>query len=73
MRVDDLTYEELMADRTPDPVIPFSTHRGKYARQCPVGYLDWLIGQDWLRPQLKCEIEAHLETRAEWHRLADDD
>ena len=54
---------------TPDPIMPFGKHKGKCASDCPVEYLDWLIGQDWLGPELKADIEAHLETRAEWHRL----
>lgn len=29
----DLTYEELMDDVAPDPIIPFGKHRGSYAGQ----------------------------------------
>ncbi len=63
------THDELMAEPTPDPVLPFGKHNGKYASQCPVDYLDWLIGRDWLKQPLKGQIEAHLETRAEWRRM----
>jgi len=66
---DNLSYEELMKPETPDPVLPFEKHRGKYASQVDVEYLDWLIGQDWLKRDLREGIEAHLQTRAEWHRL----
>jgi hypothetical protein len=34
-----------------------------------VKYLDWLIGQDWVRPELEKEILAHLKTRDEWKRM----
>ena len=54
---------------TPDPIIPFGKHKGEHASECPVSYLDWIIGQDWLKPDLKDDITVHLETRAEWHRV----
>ena len=53
----------------PDPYIPFGVHSGKYASQVDVGYLDWLIGQSWVRVNLKQQILEHLRTRAEWKRL----
>lgn len=34
-------FEKLM-NSTPDPVIPFGKHRGKYASDIDVYYLDWL-------------------------------
>jgi uncharacterized protein (DUF3820 family) len=52
-----------------DPIIPFGKHKGKRASDCPVSYLDWLIGQDWLKPELKEQVEAHLQTRPEWQRM----
>ena len=61
-------FDDLMSE-TPDPVIPFGKHKGNYASSIDVEYLDWLIGQDWLKPQLENEILAHLKTRAEWKRL----
>ena len=66
--VDDLEFDDLMSD-APDPVIPFGKHKGNCASDCPVEYLDWLIGQDWLFADLKENILAHLETRAEWKRM----
>jgi uncharacterized protein (DUF3820 family) len=56
-----------------DPILPFGKHKGEHCSDVPVGYLDWLIGQDWLRPEMKEQIEAHLETRPEWKRMGDDD
>jgi len=61
-------FDDLMADDT-DPVIPFGKHKGKYASDIDVKYLDWLIGEDWLRQELKQQIEAHLRTRPEWLRI----
>jgi len=63
-----MNFEELMSD-TPDPIIPFGKHAGNYASDIDVGYLDWLIGQDWLDPNLEKQILAHLKTRAEWLRM----
>lgn len=57
----------------PDPILPFGIHKGEAASDVPVEYLDWLIGQDWLRPELKRQIEDHLRSRPEWERLGDDD
>ena len=61
-------FDNLMQE-TPDPIIPFGKHRGKYASQVAVECLDWLIGQDWLKPELEKEIYAHLQTRSEWKRM----
>lgn len=63
-----MNFEELMQE-TPDPVIPFGKHRGEYASDVPVDYLDWLIGQDWLKPDLEKQIHEHLKTRPEWKNL----
>lgn len=37
-----------------------------------IKYLDWLIGQDWLRPNTKAEITAYLQHfwKAEWEEIA---
>lgn len=56
-----------------DPIIPFGKHKGLHCSDIDVSYLDWLIGQDWLRPELKEQIEAHLETRPEWDRMGEED
>lgn len=60
---------------TTDPILPFGKHKGEYASDVPVSYLDWLIGQDWMdeKPELKESIEEHLRGRPEWHRMGDDD
>lgn len=34
-----------------------------------MSYLDWLIGQDFLKGDLKRAIEDHLNTRAGWKRM----
>ena len=60
-------------DKEFDPIIPFGKHKGELCSDIPVDYLDWLIGQDWLKPQLKAEIEAHLESRTEWRRMGQED
>lgn len=57
-------FDDLM-NETPDPIIPLGKHQGNYASDIDVEYLDWLIGQTWLSPELKNEILAHLKTRAE--------
>lgn len=59
-------FDELMKDETPNPIIPFGKHAGKYASDIDVEYLDWLIGQDWLHKDLEKQIVAHLKTRPEW-------
>ena len=61
-------FDNLM-NETPDPIIPFGKHKGNYASDIDVKYLDWLIGQEWLNPKLENEILAHLKTRDEWKRM----
>ena len=57
-----------------DVKIPFGKeHRGKRLADCPVEYLDWLIGQDWLFDDLKFKITTHLKSRPDWHTLDDDE
>lgn len=53
----------------------FGKHKGERLRDIPVGYLDWLIGEDWLSNYTKEIITRHLETSraAEWSALADDE
>jgi uncharacterized protein (DUF3820 family) len=55
-----------------EPVMPFGKYKGEPLADIPVSYLDWIIGQDWIKPDLKEQIEEHLQTRPEWHRLGDD-
>ena len=63
-----MDFDDLMSE-TPDPVIPFGVHKGNYASDIDVKYLDWLIGQAWLNPKLENEILAHLKTRDEWKMM----
>lgn len=52
-----------------EKTIPFGKHKGKGISKCPIEYLDWLLGQDWLFADLKEEIEQYLEGCPEWHRM----
>lgn len=61
-----------MPDLNTDPVMPFGKHKGSNASDIPVEYLDWLIGQEWLRPAFKAQLEAHLATRPDWKRMDDE-
>lgn len=63
-----MEFDKLMKG-TPDPIIPLGKHKGKYASDIDVKYLDWLIGQNWLHKNLEMKILAHLKTRAEWKRM----
>jgi len=53
--------------------MPFGKYKGFAISECPVDYLDWLIGQAWFeQPEwkdLKEEIEKFLENCPEWQRL----
>ncbi len=66
-----LLFEDLMGDDI-DPIIPFGMHKGNYASNIDVEYLDWLIGQEWFCEgfaELEKRIVAHLRTRPEWQNL----
>ena len=55
-----------------ETTIPFGKHKGSAISECPVDYLDWLIGQEWLDEKfssLKDEIEEYLNSCPEWQRL----
>lgn len=57
-----------MSERT----IPFGVHKGTAISECPVRYLDWLIGQKWMEEEfsdLKEEIEDFLFSCPEWQRM----
>lgn len=56
-----------------DIVMPLGQHKGQRLSEIPVEYLDWLIGEHWLRPALKRAIEEHLMGRRGWHLLGDED
>lgn len=55
-----------------EKIISFGKYKGRAISECPVDYLDWLIGQDWLFEDLKTEIVQYLEGCAEWHCLGKD-
>lgn len=57
----------------PTVVMPFGKHKGEEIGEIPTSYLDWLIGQDWLKADLRECIEDHLETRADWKRMGQTD
>ena len=52
--------------------MPFGKYKDEPISECPINYLDWLIGQDWMEdsfPDLKEEIENYLRGNAEWQRM----
>jgi len=49
--------------------IPFGKYKDRAISECPIEYLDWLIGQDWLRDDLKEDIQDYLESCPEWQRM----
>jgi len=55
-----------------EKTIPFGKYKGRTISECPIEYLDWLIGQDWLFDDLKEEIGTYLEQCPEWHNLGKD-
>jgi uncharacterized protein (DUF3820 family) len=52
-----------------ETTIPFGKYEGRAISECPIKYLDWLIGQDWLFDDLREEIEEYLQECPEWHSL----
>ena len=58
-------FGEVMPERT----MPFGKYKGDAISECPIDYLDWLIGQEWLNEDLKEEIEDYLRSCPEWHNL----
>ncbi len=58
---------------TTDPILPFGKHKDKHASDVDAHYLDWMIGLENLREPFKSQLLAHLETRADWKRLGDED
>lgn len=53
-------------DDDSNPVMPFGQHRGEHLDDIDTEYLDWLIGQDWLKDPLRSDVENNLRTRADW-------
>ena len=52
--------------------MPFGKHKGLAISECPIEYLDSLIGQEWMDekfPDLKQEIEDYLRSSPEWQRM----
>ncbi len=43
-----------------DYVLVFGKHKGKKLDGVPLLYLDWLVGQDWLREETKEAINEYL-------------
>jgi hypothetical protein len=58
-----------------DPVMPFGKFSGSPCSEIDVGYLDWLLAQDWMgdarKIKLRDAIKRHLEVcrTAEWSSL----
>lgn len=52
-------------------VMPFGQHQGKVFDQIPVGYLDWLSGQNWLYGELRKRLTLYL-TRPSIQQLLDE-
>lgn len=51
---------ELTLDQLSATVLPFGKFKGKTFDQTDLHYLDWLIGQDFLRDPLKARLAAYL-------------
>lgn len=54
-------FEDLMSEPDPkDYVLLFGEHQGNALENIPLKYLDWLIGQNWLRDDTRKIIEEYL-------------
>ncbi len=40
--------------------IPFGDFKDRPLEECPLKYLDWLVGQTWLKDPAKETIESYL-------------
>ena len=71
MSLNEPTYDELMAN--PEPTMPWGKYAGQDLSDIPTGYLDWLIGNDWMsepnNAALRDTILVHLDTRSDWKRI----
>ena len=56
----------------PEKALTFGKHKGKTVSECPIDYLDWLLGQDWLFDDMRSDIEQYLEGCADYHRFGRD-
>ena len=55
-----------------EKTIPFGKHKGSAISECPIAYLDWLLGQDWFCERfrdLKEDIEEYLKGCPEWQNM----
>lgn len=41
-------------------VLTFGKHKGERIEDVPLRYLDWLVDQDWLFPDVKQAVKAYL-------------
>lgn len=53
--------------------LPFGKYKTCQLSEIPTDYLDWLIGQDWLKSELTQQITDHLNTRSDWHQKDNED
>lgn len=52
-----------------ETIINFGKHKGSTISECPIEYLDWLLGQDWLFEDLANDIKEYLKGSAEYQRM----
>ena len=50
-------------------ILGFGKYKGRAVSECPIEYLDWLIGQEWLFDELREDIEEYLQSCPEWHNM----
>ena len=52
------TNEELRSIE--QTIVPFGKFKGRPFDEIPLGYLDWLVGQDWLFADLREQLGRYL-------------
>ncbi len=45
--------------------LPFGKHKGQALSDIPLGYIGWLLQQEWVRPYLRTALENELEGRGD--------
>lgn len=65
-------YESEARPVSDNPKMPFGKHKGELLSDCPTEYLDWLIGNDWVKDYLRAAVEAELNKRPDWHAMDSD-